>query len=217
MTDPADPPAETPAIRAAEQAEQRAEARAIRRRWITIGEGVAVAGVIIAGLSFWNSWREREDAAAQRAFEQQAERTAQKAKRGRVMLVTVAADDDGVQFAAQAGCALQSTTIRFPTALGVGEQSTVLDHRIETGWIDGPLLRLTDGGADRREGRLPVLIDARCIDEAGERHEAAIYDVIWRTEPGFLNGRSLRLRGLVRREGVSGDGQRRLDTLWTGP
>jgi hypothetical protein len=217
MTEPTDPPAETPATRAAEQAEQRAEARAIRRRWITIGEGVAVAGVVIAGLTFWNSWQEREDAATQRAIDRQAERTAQTARRERVMLVTVAADDDGVRFAAQAACALQNTTVRFPKALGVGEQATVLDHRIETGWIDGPLLRLTDGGADRREGRLPVLIDARCIDDAGERHEAAIYDLIWRTEPGFLGGRRLRLRGLVRREGVSGDGQRRLDTLWTGP
>lgn len=217
MTDPADPPAETPPNGAAEQAEQRAEARAIRRRWISIGEGVAVAGVIIAGLTFWNNWQERQDAAAERRAERSQATKSERAARGRVMLVTVAADDGGVRFAAQAGCALQSTTIRFPKALGVGEQSTVLDHRIETGWIDDPLLKLTDGGADRREGRLPVLIDARCIDEAGERQEAAIYDVIWRTEPGFLGGRSLRLRGLVRREGVTGDGQRRLDTLWTGP
>ena len=49
----------------------------------------------------------------------------------------------------------------------------------------------------------------------GDRAESAIYDILWETEPGLL-GRSLKLRGLVRRAGVSGDGQRRLDNLWKG-
>jgi len=30
--------------------------RQARRRWLTIAEIVAVAGVVIAGLSLWNNW-----------------------------------------------------------------------------------------------------------------------------------------------------------------
>lgn len=194
---------------------EAAEARAIRRRWITIGEAVAVAGVVIAGLGFWNSYQDRRDAALEKQVARQAEAAEKSAARHRVTLVTTAADRDGIEFKAQSGCALQATTIAFPTALGTAERNTVVTHRIEAEWVAAPMLKLTDGGADRREGRLPVLIDATCIDESGERSETAIYDLLWRTEPGgVIAGRSFTLRGLVRRQ--SGGDQRRLDAVWKG-
>lgn len=201
-----------------ETPQERAEARALRRRWISIGEAVAVAGVVIAGLGFWNSYSERQDAAAERAVERRAE-AAEKAEaakaRGRVRLVTTGVDAKGVDIAAQAGCALQSTDIRFPAALGASAQSTVLTHRIEADWLAAPLLKLTDGGADRQDGRMPVLIAAACTGTDGDHAETAIYDILWRIEPGgMLSGRKLTLRGLVRREG-GGDGKR-LDALWKG-
>jgi hypothetical protein len=40
-----------------------------RRRWITLAEVVAVAGVIIAALTLYNNWQERRDAAADKAVE----------------------------------------------------------------------------------------------------------------------------------------------------
>lgn len=200
-----------------ETPQDKAEARAIRRRWVNVGEVVAVAGVVIAGLTYWNNYSERRDAANERAIEQSAERAEKSAARHRVTLVTTDADASGITFRAQDGCPLQSTEIRFPSALGVEAKSTVVTHRIEADWLARPLLKMTDGGADRREGRLPVLIAATCTAEDGDRSETAIYDLLWRTEPGgLLSGRTLRLRGLVRRQGVSGDGQRRLDSLWKG-
>ena len=39
--------------------QQAAEAAAIRRRWITLGEVLAVAAVLISALTFWNSYQER--------------------------------------------------------------------------------------------------------------------------------------------------------------
>lgn len=48
---------------------QAAEAAAIRRRWITLGEVLAVAAVAISGLTFWNSYQERTRAEAERAAE----------------------------------------------------------------------------------------------------------------------------------------------------
>src|SRR3546814_20351205 len=51
---------------------QAAEAAAIRRRWITLGEIVAVAALIISGLTFWNSYSERTASEAERAAEKAA-------------------------------------------------------------------------------------------------------------------------------------------------
>lgn len=207
---------ETPAPEPPTAAE-RAEQRAIRRRWITIGELVAVAGLVIAALTFWNSWEERKDAAAERQTEKMADQAKAKAKSHRVSLIATGADSKGIDFKAQDGCALQSTDIRFPKELGVSPKTTAITHRIEADWVSGSLLRMTDGGADKQEGRLPVLIEARCTDEDGDRSEAAIYDVLWRTEPGGIigiGGRSLRLGGLIRRQSVSGDGQPTLDAAW---
>ncbi|WP_326524474.1 hypothetical protein [Sphingomonas sp.] len=194
---------------------EKAEAKAIRRRWITIGEGVAVAGVLIAGLTFWSGYQDRRDAAEDREFTRRAEAAEQGAARHRVTIVAVAADRDGIEFKAQAGCALQMSRIAFPSALGVEPQDTVITHRIEADWIAKRMLKLTDGGADRRDGRLPVLIEAGCTAVDGDRDETAIYDLLWRTGPGgIFGGRSFTLRGLIRRQ--SGGDQRRLDALWTG-
>ncbi len=104
-----------------------------------------------------------------------------------------------------AACALQSTDISFPTALGVPPQTTVLDHRIDAAWFREPLLEaIAPAKAD--QGRLPVLIESRCTGEDGDRLERAIYDVPYRIESRLLRGKTVRLRGLVLREHV-GAGQ----------
>lgn len=203
MSDPT-PPTET------------ADAVAIRRRWVTLGEVVAVAGVIIAGLSFWNSSEERRDAREIRAEERAAASEAARATARRTGLIATEADGRTISFKG-VDCALQSADIRFPKALGVSPQQTVTVHTIEAGWFDRALLKLTDGGADRRQGHLPVLIDSLCIGAGGNRQETAIYDIAWRIEPRLL-GRVVRLRGMVMRESVSaGTGAARLDALWVKP
>lgn len=188
---------------------EKAETRAIRRRWISIGEAVAVAGVVIAGLTFWSGYQDRQSEVADKA----AAKAAQSAERRRVPLTTASVDKRGIEFRTPADCPLDTTDIRFPTALDAGAQTTVATHRIESDWIAEPMLKLTDGGADRRDGRIPVLIDATCTAEDGTRRETAIYDLLWRTEPGgLIGGRSFTIRGMVRHQ--SGGDQRRLDALW---
>lgn len=200
----------------AESPAEKAEKRAIRRRWLTIGELVAVAGVVIAGLTLWNGWSERRDAAATHAAEQAAAKAEAAATRRRIGLIATDKGGDALAFKG-VECALQATDIRFPKALGVEPQFTVTVHEIQAEWMSKSLLKLTDGGADRRRGRLPILIDSRCEGAGGARRESAIYDLVWETEPGLF-GRSLKLRGLVLREDEAGrNGQARLDALWTKP
>src|SRR3546814_3057877 len=62
-TDPAtsaDPPPPSRMDSAAERAVAKAEAAATRRRWITLAEGLAIAGVAIAALTLWTNWRSEE-------------------------------------------------------------------------------------------------------------------------------------------------------------
>src|SRR3546814_15514139 len=55
---------------AAERAVAKAEAAATRRRWITLAEGLAIAGVAIAALTLWTNWSDRRDEDAARKAEQ---------------------------------------------------------------------------------------------------------------------------------------------------
>lgn len=212
MSDEPTPAEET----AAEQAVAKAEAAATRRRWITLGEIVAVAAVVISGLTFWNSWSERQDAAAER----QAERAAESKERAAssAVLLTGSAEDDGAMLTlSDPAHRIQQIEVRFPKALGVGPQTSVLEPQIQAAWIAAPMLKLTDGGADRREGRLPVAITASYWDADVQRTSTAIYDLVWRTEPRTLQGRTLKLRGVILRERVTNDGQARIDGMWKAP
>jgi hypothetical protein len=186
---------------------ERREAAATRRRWVTLAEVVAVAGVVIAALTLWNSWSERRDAAAEKAAAQSSEAQA----RGRVEL-TASVEDGGKRLRlADDKHDLTDLVVRFPTALGVAVQRPA-EMTIDTDWVSSPMLKLTDGGADARSGRLPVLIAASYLDGDGTRVATGVYDLIWRTEGHMLRGRTLTLEALrLRRRG--GD-QATVDALW---
>ena len=93
---------------------EKAEAAAVRRRWITLGELLAVAAVIISGLTFWNSYSERRSNEVERASE---ERSAD--MRARTLILRGVPDKEGEVLAISAPTdqAIQSQTVAFPTAL----------------------------------------------------------------------------------------------------
>ena len=70
-----------------ETPQQRAEAAAIRRRWITLGEILAVAAVVISGLTFWNSYQERSSAEAEKAAAKQA-----KSQKAQTLILSASTD-----------------------------------------------------------------------------------------------------------------------------
>lgn len=192
--------------------QQPSEPRAARRRWLSVGELIAVAGLIIAGLSLYLGWSDRRSDEERRAAAEAAARRSDAQTRGRVGLIATDADGEVLSFKG-AACALQSADISFPSALGVETQNTVLEHRIDADWFDGPLLEAI--GPDVSEGRLPVLIESRCTGEAGDRLESAIYEVPYRIESRLLRGRAVLLRGLVLRSYVGqAQGQAQLDAAW---
>ncbi|MES2290555.1 MAG: hypothetical protein V4530_12545 [Pseudomonadota bacterium] len=207
MTDlpPSEPAPPTPA--------EKAEAQAIRKRWITLGELVAVAGVIIAALTLWNSFYERRDAEQVRQDERRAAQETATAERRRIGLVATDEGGDTLGFKG-VECALQATTITFPPALGVPPQFTVTVHEIHADWFAKPLRKMTENERDHRDGRIPVLIESQCLGAGGARNERAVYDIVYRMEPRFLQGRAVKVRGLVFHEQAGTNAKAHLDALW---
>lgn len=178
-----------------------------RRRWVTLAELVAFAGVVIAGLGFWNSWSERRAAETEKA----AERSSEQRARARLDLVGTVSDGGRRIAISDATHELTDVGVRFPTALGITPQTPV-EPGIDADWFRQPMLKLTDRGADDRTGRLPVLVTASFWDGDVKRQSAAIYDVIWRTQGQMLGGRKLRLEGFRLRERAGTPA--RLEVAW---
>jgi len=186
---------------------EKAEARAIRRRWLTIGELVAVAGVIIAGVSLWVSWADKRDEADQKAS------AASKAAAAETRLELRAVVSDGGKQAILSDPAheILDTAIAFPKSLGVNTQAPVL-LRIEANWFSSAVLAVTDKGADEREGRLPVLVTISYRAGDATKQDRAIVELVWRTSGRMLAGRELRIEAARIRE--RGGDQARIDSLW---
>jgi hypothetical protein len=196
-----------PAIEvAATEAVAKAEAAATRRRWINLGEFIAVAGLIIAGVSLYLNWSDR------RADEADRHIATVKAERDQARFdIRAVAAKNGATLLLQHDerHAIRDATVTFPTELGIGSKDTVGDT-IDRGWFEHALLKASDAKA----GRLPVLIALTYWDGDTPRTTRGIYDIGWKTEGGFPFGRSVKLESLRLHE--LGGTQKRLDTVWAG-
>ncbi|MGJ3649814.1 hypothetical protein ACLB0R_15260 [Sphingomonas sp. GlSt437] len=181
-----------------------AEAAAIRRRWITLGEGVAVAGLIVSALALWNSYADRRTDEAQKAAETRAHSA--------VFLTATPRHGGEVLALSDAQHPTQSLSIAFPPSLGVAPHTVSGTLELRADWIADAVLAAADkSGA--RQGRLPVVITAHYWDGDNDVSDAAIYDVMWRSEARLLRGHALRLTGMVLRQRKDAT-PARADVLW---
>lgn len=187
---------------------ERKDAAATRRRWVSLAEILGVTGALIAALTLWINWSDRRadqaDKAQTRASEQRAE--------SRVDLSAEVRDGGKALLLKDSRHEIQDVAIGFPKALGVAAQHPPADPVIEVSAFEDALLKLTDGGADERTGRLPVLLTISYLDGETTRTTSGIYDLLWKTEGRMLRGRDLRLTGMKVRQ-VRGT-QAQLDAVW---
>lgn len=212
------PQSETPPPAKAEaKAEARAaEAAAIRRRWITLGEVLAVIAIIISGLTLWNSWSERSDSAAVKSAD------AQRASARAATLVLIAADAGERALAikpASAEQSVQSQRIIFPTALGAAPAETTGEPRIEAEWFERTLKKAREAARlpdnSRGDERLPVVITTRFLVDGKPHEDVALYDIGYTISGRLLSGHSVTLRGLSLVSRVKGgSAQAALDARW---
>jgi hypothetical protein len=218
---PPRPESDAPASASQAKVEAKAEARAaeaaaIRRRWITLGEGLAVVAVLISGLTLWNSWSERSDSRAAKQVDEQ------RASSRAVTLVLTATASDDRTLSLKPGSAdqsVQSQTIRFPTALGAAPADTTGEPRIEAGWFERDLKKARDRAGlpddSRGDERLPIAVTTRFLVD-GEAHEdVALYDLGYTITGRWLTGHSVTLRGLsLVSHANDSNAQTKLDARW---
>jgi len=200
------------------KAETRAaEAAAIRRRWITLGEVLAVVAAVISALTLWNSWSERSDSEVAKTTE------AQRASTRAATLVLMATSSGKSELAlkpASAEQSVQSQRLSFPTALGAAPAETTGEPRIEAAWFEDALKKARDKARlpddSRGDERLPVLISTRFLVDGVAHEDIALYDIGYTISGQLLVGHSLTLRGLSLVTRVKGSSAtKRLDVRWT--
>ena len=159
----------------------------IRRRWINLGEFVAVAGLLISALALWNSWRGGRDEAETRIVEQEAKPVAL-ALRGRI-------EDDGKRLViapVESGHALDSLQLSAgERRVAVGSDGELSASEVES--------MLPDDIDKSRDGQFVVTAEARYIERGADRSGGGRYTISYRwVDGGLLGGKSLRLTGLSR-------------------
>lgn len=159
-----------------------------RRRWINIGEIVAVAGLIISGLALWNSWgRSDKD----KPVVVEAPRTIPLALRG-----TLEDGGKALRLApVETGHALDEIRLTAaPPASGTASfgSEPVLSAAGVEDWLAKDAKR-------EGVGALTVAVTARYIEQGQVRAATQRYRVSygWK-EGGLLGGRALRLTGWSR-------------------
>lgn len=179
-----------------------------RRRLITLPEMVAVLGLVIGALTLGLNWSDKRQAAQERA----AASAAAGAAKVRLNLDADLARGGSEIRLSDAQHELIDTAIDFPAALGI-ERQTPATARIDKDWFAAAVLNATDGGADDREGRLPVLVTTRYMVGDSPREGRTIVEIVWRTHGRLVGGRSLTIEAVRVRE-QKGD-RKRIDALWS--
>lgn len=198
------------------RAKERAEAAKVRRRWVTLGEVLGVAAVLISGLTLWNSWTDRRETRAEKAA------TEQRASAKVAKLVLVAANGGKQTLALKPAASeqsVQSQTILFPTALGVSPAATTGEPRIEGAWFEHALVKAREAAGlpdnSRGDERVPVAIVTQFLADGDPHEDVALYDVGYTITGNFIAGHSVSLRGISLVAKVKrGQAQARLDARW---
>ncbi|HUD94569.1 hypothetical protein [Sphingobium sp.] len=194
------------------------EAAAIRRRWITLGELLAVVAALISGLTLYLNWSDKRDERDAKVVES----SKASARAARLVLNAQADGDDQLTLKpADLDQLVQSQTIAFPKALGIGPVETTGEPRIEAGWFEDALksrrakAKLPDDSVG--DERLPVAITTRFVVNGEPHEDIALYDIGYGIAGKWLSGHKLTLRGLSLVRHAKADGaQAALDARWAG-
>jgi hypothetical protein len=185
----------------------KAEAAATRRRWINLGEFVAVVGLIIAGVSLYLNYADRKADLA----DKQAEKTSAARDKARYEVKSSVRKND-IIISADDHHQLGDVTVTFPSALGLSEQ-TSSTQTIPVDWYESGLRKAIDGGPRTQTGKLPIVLTVNYFDDDTPMKITGVFDIIWRTN-GRIPPLSRELKIIALKRHESGGSQKRIDQLW---
>jgi hypothetical protein len=196
------------------------EKKRLPLRWLTLAELVGVLALVIAGLGFWDSHRERTQADRERAEAAREQRVERALKQSFLMLGTPDKDGEKVRLSTvHAEQVIQTQTLWFPADIRADSVETTGNPRLEAGWIeDGLRKAVGKAGGKPKRGRLPVGIVTVFIEDGQTRTDRAIYQLGYSLHPRVLLGAKVELEGLtLARRGVAGDLQAAVNAQWAAP
>jgi hypothetical protein len=159
-----------------------------RRRWISLGEVIAIAALIVSAFGVWIAWKSSSEDKPTRIVEQR--QSIPLTLRG-----VVENDGESLEISpVEQTHALQSLTVTIKDSSPIVVGS---DGRLSAGDAEAAL---KDRDKDRKGAHaVPVRIDVRYVEMGTDRRSGANYVLRYRWEGGGLfGGRSLRLTGLSR-------------------
>jgi hypothetical protein len=157
-----------------------------RRRWISLGEVIAMAALIISALGLWITWNGSQKNEPTRIVEQ---------KQSVPLVLRATVERDGRALAiepVESSHALQSLALTFPGATPIEVGS---DGRLEASAVQAAIQDADRKGAKK----VRVRIAARYVEAGTDRRSTGSYSLSYRWEGGGLfGGKSVRLTGLSR-------------------
>jgi hypothetical protein len=162
--------------------------RQTRRRWISLGELIALAALAVSALGVWIAWKSSSEDKATRIVEQ---------RQSIPLTLRGSVEQDGralVIAPVEASHALESLTL---TINGASPIEIGSDGKLDAGQLES---MLKDRDKDRKGSlSVPARIDARYVEAGSDRRRAGSYLLRYRWEGGGLfGGRSLRFTGFTR-------------------
>lgn len=159
-----------------------------RRRWIALGEVIAIAALIVSALGVWIAWKGSSNDQPTRVVEQ----------RQQIPLTlrgTVERDGRELVIApVEQSHAIESLTLTFAGASPIELGS---DGTLDASDVEGAV-KDKDGG-NKETHRVSVRIAARYVEMGADHKGGGTYVLRYRWEGGgLLGGRSLRFVGLSR-------------------
>lgn len=165
------------------------EAKKSRLRWVTLGEAVAIAALIVSAAGVWISWKSRDS-------DKDPTTVVEKRQAVRLALRGRPSDD---------GRTLEISPVESNHALQglnvIVAGATAIDAGSDGQLSAGDLERALGDKADEGKGthRIRVRLDARYVESGADKTATGSYVISYRWEGGgLLGGHSLRFTGFSR-------------------
>jgi hypothetical protein len=160
-----------------------------RRRWISLGETIAIAALIVSAVGVWIAWKSSNNDRPTEVIEH---------RRAVPLALRATVDSDGRSLTiipADPSHGLESlkVTIKGASPIDVGS-----DGRLSASDVEAALQGREKEAKDVAHS-IPVRIDARYVEAGADRRGGGTYNLRYKWEGGGLfGGRSLRLVSLGR-------------------
>ena len=163
------------------------EARRARLRWISLGEAIAIAALVISGLGLWHEWN-KDDEPSTTVVEQ---------RQAIPLTVRASARDDGKSMViapVEDSHALESLTL---TIAGASPIQVGSDGELDASQVESAVR--SHDKESKGAHSISVRIQTRYVEMGRDKTSSANYRLGYSWEGGGLfGGRSLRLTGLTR-------------------